>query len=171
MVHVPNDLAQAHCVRCGQVIALTEANITANPVPASSQAIQPETAIDKRSNDALSYPIPMGIWTSWGEFRSNSPAVQRELMHLATRPLPDLRTIRPLPLPDDAPDDIDSLAEALGTITIAGDQRLWTHRVLCSLFLGPGLILFVIGDPNGAITHQQYTRGVSTIQVTETDDK
>src|SRR5437879_5039845 len=102
-VPVPDDLAQAHCVRCGQALAL-ETNITAQ-APLGSSAIQPEPYEERSPGDAQPIELPER-YASWEEFRSMSPAVQREMMRLAARALPDLRGIKPLPIPDDLRDAV-----------------------------------------------------------------
>src|ERR1022692_4755808 len=95
---VPTDLAQAHCVRCGQVVT----------PPATSQAFQPfvEKPVSASINAAVELPER---YASWEEFRSLSPAIQRELMNLAMRPMPDMRRMTREPLPADVPEATDRL--------------------------------------------------------------
>src|ERR1051325_11537980 len=92
--HVPEDLTQAHCVRCGQVLASdgtpVATHITTNPSVASSPAIQPPALTAKPQHDRDTSSL---CYTDWNDFRSNAPSVQRALMELATRPLPDMHRV------------------------------------------------------------------------------
>lgn len=131
-VVVPDDLAQAHCVRCGEKLTL-ETNITAQ-----APAAQPEPYLERESSRAP-FELPEH-YADWDEFRSLSPAIHRELMHMASRPLPDLRAILPAPLPDDAPDEVREWGRPLGTLDLShGSFQQWL--VIGVLLMGLGFLM------------------------------
>lgn len=142
-VQVPDDLADAHCVRCGQLLTAPDTRMTASPVPHLSRAIQPEVQGEyvpsppsNKSEEAR------GSYSSWDDFRSNSPAVQRELLRLASRAMPDLRSMNPAPLPEDAPAEIDGWGESSGTMEVSADYRLhWQIFGWCLIIIGSFLIV------------------------------
>ncbi len=136
-VPVPDGLAQAHCVRCGQTLT-PETNITAAP-PASARAIQAEAYVERPANDAA--PELPERYANWEEFRSLSPAVQRELMRMATRALPDLRGIEAPRLPVDAPDEVRTWGRPLGGFDVSGGVNLWQLFGYVALAVG-ALMLF-----------------------------
>jgi hypothetical protein len=153
-VPVPDDLDQAHCVRCGQALAL-ETNISAG-APTPTRAIQPEAYVERAPSDGP--PELPDRYGSWEEFRSLSPAVQRELMRLASRALPDLRGIEARRLPEDAPDRVRAWGFPLGSFNISADAgRPWQIFGYVALFAGVFLLagstlLFarkVIAGPRG----------------------
>jgi hypothetical protein len=110
-VHVPDDLAQAHCVRCGNALVL-ETGFTAHaPTMAAEPYLEREP-----SNAPIELPEH---YADFDEFRSLSPAIHRELLHMASRALPDLRGVTPLPVPEEAPDDVTRWGRPLGTLDVA----------------------------------------------------
>lgn len=133
-VIVPEDLTQAHCVRCGEKLSL-ETNITAQ-----APAGMPEPYLER---EPANVPIELPEhYTDWEEFRSLSPAIQRELMHMAARPLPDLRAITPEPVPDDAPDLVTQWGRPLGTLDLS--QGSFQHWLILGILLaGLGLFMHV----------------------------
>lgn len=128
-VQVPDDLAEPHCIRCGEPLAAVETHITANPTLLPPQAIQP---IDQFERDGEE---PRAI-TDWDEFRATSPAVQRELLELARRPMPDLRNVYLKPLPPEMPAGTEGWKRPLGTIEGPGENLIlnWIGRILAVIF-------------------------------------
>jgi hypothetical protein len=114
------------------VLAL-ETNITAKAPTAL-----PEAYVEREpSNAAVELPER---YADWDEFRSLSPAIHREMMHLASRPLPDLRSITPLPVPEQAPDEVTRWGMPLGTLDITRDSgQHWI--ILGWLLVGMGLLI------------------------------
>jgi hypothetical protein len=143
---VPADLARAHCVRCGQAFGLTDTNITADETPPSLPAGPRDAFAEREVAESATVRTLPEHWSSWEEFRANSPAVQREMMQLVGRPLPDLRAMKVLPLPEDLPAEMDRWGRPLGTIQIPGDSGgpLTRYLVSCFFFFG-GLALLAIG--------------------------
>ena len=136
-VQVPDDLAQAHCVRCGQPLALLETHFTAAPAP--SQAIQPIPEAEwTPTHSGKPFEASTEPYTNWEDFRSNSATVQRELIELATRPLPDLRQGELKPLPENTPDKADAFGRPIASITFTGENRLLTQSLTIGLFLFSG---------------------------------
>jgi hypothetical protein len=125
----PTDLVQAHCVRCGQVVTPT------------SQAFQP--FVDKPVSAAMNAAIKLPErYASWEEFRSLSPAIQREMMNLATRAMPDMRRMTREALPTDVPKAVDDLGRPLGSVSIPGDG---VNKAGTLLICGSGLLLSTVG--------------------------
>ena len=130
-VVVPDDLAQAHCVRCGKPIGLAQTNITASPVFGTSPALQshedaeyiPSQSSTKSAEAPTSY-------SSWEDFRSNSPVVQRAMLEFATRLLPDMRSARMKSLPPNIPDEAGELGAPLATVIDRGENP-WMHPLMC----------------------------------------
>jgi hypothetical protein len=82
---------------------------------------------------------PDGRYADWNEFRSTSPAVQKHLMELATRPLPDLQDEDLVPIPGEAPDAEQVLGPPLASISVSGDNW-WANRIVgWFFFFGPCL--------------------------------
>lgn len=130
-VVVPDDLTQAHCVRCGQALI-------SDPL---AHAIQPAPQAEYQPAEATKPEQPLG-YSTWDDFRANSPAVQRELLALMSRPMPDLRSLEPLPIPEDAPKDADAWGRPIGTFTLAADHRiLW--RSIGGLLIAVGVLLHI----------------------------
>lgn len=127
---MPDDLAAAHCVRCGQRLVLE-----------TSEAIQAESAAEYRLAPPTPREASTEAYADWHDFRSNSPAVQRELLHLASRPMPDLRSMDPLPLPEDAPAELDAWGPPLGTIELATDRQHF--QILGWSLLGVGILVLL----------------------------
>jgi len=138
---VADDLAQAPCVRCGQVVAIAETHVTA--APTVSQAFQ--SFAEKPATDAANAAIELPErYASWEEFRSMSPKIQHHMLKLATQPLPDLRAIKRLPLPPETPTEIDGWAQPLGSLKIGGES--WFSNQLASVILiGIGLMFMLMG--------------------------
>ena len=138
---VPDDLARPHCMRCGGVIAPPDTNIAADAAPAKLDVAPAGAFAD--------YPMKPDLperWSSWEEFRSTSPAVQRELLALVSRPLPDMRHMRVQKLPADLPADLDGWGKPLGTIEVPGDRHTELARYInCILFGGGGLAMIALG--------------------------
>jgi hypothetical protein len=133
-VVVPEDLAQAHCVRCGGVLSV-ETNITAH-----APGLLPDAYVEREPAN-LQIELPER-YTDWEEFRSLSPAIQRELMHMAARPLPDLRAIMPAPVPDDAPDLVTQWGRPLGTLDLS--HGIFQHWIILGIMLlGIGMFMHV----------------------------
>jgi hypothetical protein len=140
----PDDRSQSVCARCGRPFAAGETATTDVP-PSPSQAIReggPEAYQERLPRELL--PLPER-YSSWEEFRSVSPAVQRELLHLIARPLPDLRSMRWRAIPEDAPDELTAWGKPVATIAVGGDDRSqwcaagWLLIVLGVLVLAAGL--------------------------------
>jgi hypothetical protein len=125
----PTDLTQAQCVRCGQVVEQI------------SQAIQP--FIEKPATAAMNATIELPErYASWEEFRSLSPAIQREMMSLATRAMPDMRRMKRAPLPADMPTAVDGLGRPLGSVSVPGDGM---NKAGTWFICGGGLLLSIVG--------------------------
>ncbi len=130
-VAVPDDVATAHCVRCGQ--ALTD-----DPL---AHAIQPAPQSEYQPAEVTKPDQPLG-YSTWDDFRANSPAVQRELLALLSRPMPDVRSLEPLPVPEDAPRELDTWGRPIGTFALAADNRvLWWS--IGALLIAVGLLLHI----------------------------
>ena len=140
---VPDDLAQAKCGRCGQVLAL-ETSITAHP-SATSRAIQPEGDVERWSGSTGAIDLPER-YASWEEFRSLSPAVQRVWTDLATQPLPDLRHAETRSLPANTPARADDLGPPLASFATPGDIRLAVHFLSFSVVATGLLMAYMIVD-------------------------
>lgn len=127
-VQVPDDLAQAHCVRCGQALTLPDTSVTELPGATSSAAIRSVNEVEWKPTHSQA---PLAAFTepyaNWTDFRGTSPAIQRELIDLAGRPLPDIRQLNRVPLPDDIPSSADELGLPLAFVTMPGENRLVSH--------------------------------------------
>ena len=75
-------------------------------------------------------------YSSWEDFRANSPAVQRQLVELATR-LPDLQHAEYWQPPDKASAQISELGELLATLRKPGEYR--------TLHIAIGWCLIIVG--------------------------
>ncbi len=136
-VSVPDDLARAFCVRCGKVIAMMETHVTSEAPPPVTQAIQPQVEAEWTPRYSQLAPEQRTEpYADWDDFRANAPTVQRELMELATRPLPDLHDAVRRPLPADSPDAVEQFGEPLATIHVPGEG--WVSLAVgWFFFLGP----------------------------------
>jgi len=133
-VDVPDSLTQAHCVRCGQALVL-ETNIMVQ-APTPTLPDEPFFKLDLKN---LPLELPEK-YADWDEFRSTSPAVQRELLHMASRALPDLRSIMPQPVPVDAPEEVERWGRPLGTIDVS--RQTGQHWLILGwLMVGLGLLI------------------------------
>jgi hypothetical protein len=132
----------ARCPHCGRALASADAHLTAKAPTPISEAIQPEATTDRAAANAeRDRDQPAGSYSSWDEFRLTSPAVQRGMMALVTEALPDLRRIKVLPLPEDAPRELEDWSEPLGTLNIPGDTQV--VKILGIAFLSVvGLLMF-----------------------------
>ena len=107
-VPAPDDPTDAPCPRCGRSLAPAETHVTAHP--AAAQAIKADAQPEYRPSASPPAPEPpRGRYTSWDDFRTNSPVVQRTLLELATRVLPDMRRMPRERLPADLPRSADAL--------------------------------------------------------------
>lgn len=136
-VNVPDDLTQAHCVRCGNTLAI------ATGFTAHAPAIHAEPYQEREVNVAVVLPEQ---YADWDEFRALSPAIHRELMHMASRALPDLRGLTPLPVPEQAPDEVTHWGRPLGTLDVARNSgQHWVvlgwMLIAVSLLVGSGSAL------------------------------
>jgi hypothetical protein len=145
---VPDDLARPHCMRCGTVIAPPDTNIATDAAPPKMN--------DAPAGAFADYPMQPNLperWSSWEEFRATSPAVQRELLALVSRPLPDMRNMKTKKLPVDVPAELDTWSKPLGTIEIPGDYSQGsldganTRRFLCWLLFSVGAAFLALGIP------------------------
>jgi len=98
-------------------------------------------------------------YTTWEEFRTLSPAIQNELIALATRPLPDMRSAPMRGLPENLPPKVDEFASPLASLTTPGEARslTWTVGtfvavVVCCMFVFIGINLGVQGGRQGVGT-------------------
>ncbi len=137
-LEVPDDAARARCRYCDHVFALADTRMTADP-PAPSQAIQLDLERSPSSLGNIAFDLPEH-YANWEEFRSSSPAIQRELLNLATKPLPDLRRISTLPLPEETPAEIDGWSKPLGTLSVPGETWL-SNRAAGGMMIGIGLLI------------------------------
>jgi hypothetical protein len=140
------------CPHCGRALATADTHLTAKAPTPISEAIQPEAATDRTAANAERDPARG--YASWDEFRLTSPAVQRELMTLVTEALPDLRRIKVLPLPEDAPAEVDGWSKPLGTLKIPGTS-LFSRYVgvailggigALALFGSIGILIFFVAE-------------------------
>jgi hypothetical protein len=94
---------------------------------------------------APSGPPPPGSYSSWDDFRSTSPALQRALIDLATKVLPDLRGMKPRDIPADAPATDDELGCPIASMTLTdeGQSRgtFKIRRVLFGCLFGAAILL------------------------------
>jgi hypothetical protein len=94
-------------------------------------------------------PLPEQ-YTSWDEFRSLSPSVERELMHLIARPAPDMHSMSWKAIPEEAPDELTAWGKPVATVAV-GDLRRFEQQVagylvivLGALALGAGIYVLQI---------------------------
>lgn len=88
---------------------------------------------------------PLDNYSSWDDFRSTSPALQRALIDLATKVLPDLRGMKPMDIPEDAPDTDDELGCPLASMTLTDESpSRGTFKIRRAIFgcsLGMAILL------------------------------
>jgi hypothetical protein len=109
------------CPHCGQALGPAETHVTARP--SAAQAIQADVQVEYQPS--LSPPAPeppRERYANWDDFRANSPVVQKTLLELATRALPDMRTMPREPLPADLPPAADALGVPLASVLIGDDD-------------------------------------------------
>lgn len=128
---VPDDIVQAHCMRCGQWLT------------GASDAIQSERELPMTIGGKASVGLPQR-YESWDEFRALSPAVQRELTNLATRALPDLRRVHVQPVPSEAPAELDGWGRPLGTMHLPGESLAFRHFGAW-IIIGVGIVMTFTG--------------------------
>jgi hypothetical protein len=135
-VQVPDDLEQAHCVRCGRVLVL-ETKISSDPLRAKPAGQFSESVPRRQQGVPSEQPR---FYADWDDFRSHSPALQRELVQLATRPLPTLRDLEARELPDGASELVAGFGQHLATLEKRGESvRAHTST---SVFIAAVAILF-----------------------------
>ena len=137
-VQCATDLAQAHCVRCGGELGPTNTQITAAPSMRTPLGIQPIDQFERNSERSSRG------YSDWDEFRNTSPAVQRELMEMIARPLPDLRRNVVQPLPEDTPAEVDAWSNPLGSLMIPGESW-FSHHIGCLALEGIGFLMIACG--------------------------
>jgi hypothetical protein len=130
--------AGTRCSHCGQALGPPETHVTAHPIAA--QAIRADSQPEYQPSAVPPAPEPpRGRYTSWEDFRANSPVVQRTLLDLATRVLPDMRSQPREPLPADLPPSTDAMGVPLASATLAQEGtsavRLVVHRIVIMLIL------------------------------------
>jgi hypothetical protein len=130
--------AGTRCPRCGQPLGPPETHVTAHPIAA--QAIRANAQPEYQPAAVPPAPEPpRGRYASWEDFRANSPVVQRTLVDLATRVLPDMRNQPREPLPADLPPPTDALGVPLASVTLAQEgtsaAKLVVHRIVVMLIL------------------------------------
>jgi hypothetical protein len=87
-------------------------------LPVAPQAIRAETQPEYQPAPTLATPEPRGPYASWDDFRANSPALQRTLLDLATRVLPDMRNMPRERLPADLPPAADALGVPVASVML-----------------------------------------------------
>jgi hypothetical protein len=128
-VPAPDDLTDAPCPRCGQSLAPADTHITAHP--AAAQAIKADAQPEYRPSSSPPAPEPpRGRYASWDDFRTNSPVVQRTLLDLATRVLPDMRNLPRERLPADLPPSADALGVPVASVEVGQDGSLGSKLVI-----------------------------------------
>lgn len=128
-VPAPDDLAGASCPRCGKLLAPAETHVTAHPIAA--QAIRADTQPEYQPASSPAPPeSPRGQYASWDDFRANSPVVQRTLLDLAMRVLPDLRSMPRAQLPADLPPSADALGVPLASVVTPAQADVSVSRVV-----------------------------------------
>jgi len=95
-----------------------------------------------------------GRCTDWDEYRSQSSAIQREMMQMATSVLPDLSGIALLPLPPNPPPRSDAFGVPLATLQVPGESHGF-NRTVGSFVIIVGCLLLIVagiqlGTPNPA---------------------
>ncbi len=101
-----------------------------------------EVYVERGPHDPAGTPTALpDRYANWEEMRSLSPAIQRELVELATRALPDMRRVPRDPLPERLPAEMDGWKRAIGTINRSGESWLYTSVVgwACLMFGVTGL--------------------------------
>ena len=143
-VEVPDDLAHPHCVRCGHALAVQDTHLSASaPVAYSSLAIQADAVVERPPSDAQApFALP-AQYASWEEFRSISPAIERELARLVGRALPDLCELSAVPAPVSASREMDEWRNPLATLSLPGDSS--GNHVLTAIIVFLGLSLGYFG--------------------------
>ena len=122
IVVAPDDDAVGTCPHCGQRMSMPSTHVKSAPPPPATGAIQKEAP-------APEHLAPVGsteTYSTWDDFRFTSPAIQNEMLALATRRLPDLRDVPVYAVPESAPKMIDDWSEPLGTLRIPGES--WVSR-------------------------------------------
>jgi hypothetical protein len=124
---VPDELAQAQCQRCGQALT-RETGIKAATLLDNLDEYRERKHICDEATET---------YEDWDDFRAMSPAIQRELMKMASRALPDLRGVKPLPIPEEAPDETTQWGRPLATLQLSrNDAQFWNILGLVALFVG-----------------------------------
>ena len=122
-VPVPDERAPTRCPRCGRLLALPETYVTAVRLTTTSQSVEAGTQPEYcPATPAATPEPPRDCYASWEDFRATSPVVQRALLDLATRVLPDLRGMERARLPENLPDAADGLGRPLGSVTLSSDS-------------------------------------------------
>jgi hypothetical protein len=116
----------AACMHCGRAVpggAIREAQThiapLSRPAPISRDAIQTEPDLVVRMDGSATDDLGKTL-DEWDIFRMRSTALQEELLHLATDPIPDLSDARISAFPEDLP-DVEILGAALATIRLGGE--------------------------------------------------
>ncbi len=127
------------CPRCGQPLGPAETHVTVRPIAA--QAIQADVQPEYQPTAAPPAPDPpRGRYASWDDFRGNSPVLQRTLLDLATRVLPDMRNTPWARLPVDLPPEADELGVPLAAVLLAQSGTSAAKLVVQRIIL---LVLFL----------------------------
>jgi hypothetical protein len=136
----PDDLAQIPCAHCGQLLSLAETHVTAT---SSAFKPAPDEPWTPGQSAPGSEPLPE-TYASWDEFRTLSPTLQGELIQLAVRALPDMRTAELRSLPPNLPPKVDEFGFPLATLTIPGEKRPlnFTIAMLVSVI---GFLFLLVG--------------------------
>src|SRR5437763_15985143 len=104
-IYLADPCAPTHCRECGCMVG---------PLAVRSEAIavgeQPEYRPETPRRNLES---PLEPYSSWEDFRLNSPAVQCERIKLATDALPDMRSLELEPVPESVPNTDDDLGSPL----------------------------------------------------------
>jgi len=160
------------CPRCNETLYIADicaptrcrsCGCTIGPLAVPSQAIaagdQPEYIPARPPRDL---ERPEEPYSNWDDFRLNSPAVQSERIKLATSALPDMRSLKLLPVPESAPDTDQELGSPLAALTLDDESESPdTFRVRplhCAGALAAVVMLVVFLEVNA---HHSAAIGVS----------
>jgi len=119
-LYVADICAPTRCRSCGCTIEPLAVAPWAVPSQAIVAGDQPEYFPQAPPRDLERLDEP---YSSWDDFRLNSPAVQCERLKLAISALPDMRSLTLVPVPESVPDTDEELGSPLAALTLDDDSE------------------------------------------------
>src|SRR5262249_41684385 len=154
------------CPHCARALTHAETHVATGATP-FAQFVQPGADNWSPASGANPTDSLPAHYATWEEFRELSPALASERIKLATNPLPDMRGLELLPLPESLPPKVDEFAQPLATLNVPGESKSlnWSVGTFIAV-LGCFFLVFAGFQLGTGQVGQGPGRGVSAVTIT-----